>query len=47
MVIVYGSVMHFAEPEALIPINEWINSFEFLGKGLLDHISGVFERIGL
>ena len=47
MVIVYASVMHFAEPEALIPINEWINGFEFLGKGLLDHISGVFERIGL
>jgi hypothetical protein len=47
IVIVYGSVMHFAEPEALIPINDWINSFEFLGKGLLDHISGVFERIGL
>jgi hypothetical protein len=47
IVIVYASVMHFAEPEALIPINEWINSFEFLGKGLLDHISGVFERIGL
>jgi hypothetical protein len=47
MVIVYASVMHFAEPEALIPINDWINGFEFLGKGLLDHISGVFERIGL
>jgi hypothetical protein len=47
IVIVYASVMHFAEPEALIPLNEWINSFEFLGKGLLDHISGVFERIGL
>jgi hypothetical protein len=45
--IVYGSVIHFADIPSLDGVNDLINSIDILGKGLLEHISSFYSSIGL
>lgn len=43
----YATASYFLNNETLNMINEQINSFEFLGKGILDHIFDFYRQIGI
>lgn len=43
----YATASYFLNLEVLNTINEQINAFEFLGKGLLDHLFDLYRQIGI
>ncbi len=43
----YATASYFLNIEALNMINDQINTIEFLGKGLLDHIFDFYRQIGI
>jgi hypothetical protein len=43
----YATTSYFLNNETLNMINDQINSFEFLGKGILDHIFDFYLQIGI
>ena len=43
----YATASYFLNIDALNMINDQINTFEFLGKGLLDHIFDFYRQIGI
>lgn len=45
--IVYGSIVHFADIPSLDGVNDLINSIDILGKGILEHIAAFYSSIGL
>ncbi len=47
IIFVYASVVHFANPEALRPLNDLLNGFDLLGKSILEHISDFYRSFGL
>jgi hypothetical protein len=43
----YATASYFLNIEVLNTINDQINTVEFLGKGLLDHLFDLYRQIGI